>query len=58
MPIKVGQYFWQNQIPAKCDSCDNNATHKIYAEKNGEYQVGIRACDDCYKELKEEIKNG
>lgn len=55
--IKVGDYVDAGRRPMpKCDSCnENDATKKIYAERNGEYIVGIRVCDDCFEEFKESV---
>lgn len=53
--IKLGAYM---KLPlCLCDSCGKNKpTHKIYAEQKGEYQVGIRVCDDCLEEFKWKLK--
>ena len=54
--IKIGEYFLFKAHSPPCDSCGKIATKKIYAiNDKGEYQVGIRICDDCFEKLKENI---
>lgn len=55
--IKIGHYMLFQKESPPCDSCGKIASKKIYAiSDKGEYQVGIRICDICYQQLKEDLK--
>lgn len=55
--IKIGAYIWRQGIKPPCDSCGERfAVYKIYAEKDGDYIVGIRVCQVCLDEFKEDLK--
>jgi len=54
--IKAEQYLFDDNRPKpECDSCNKIATHKVWTEKDEEYQIGIRLCDNCLEDLKKEL---